>query len=67
VWVDDLVVSDRVDGHRLLRQTKEEFAATLGSPAIEPECELIQIVVQVFLADRPLVGSRQPPLQQGDD
>jgi len=65
--VDDLVVGGRVDGHRLLRQAKEEFAATPGSSAIESEGELIQIVVQVFLSDGPLMGSEQPPLQQGDD
>ena len=55
-----------IDGHSLLRQTKKELASALGSPPIEPERELIQIVVQVLMADRSLVGSHQPPLEQGD-
>jgi hypothetical protein len=64
--VDDLVISDRIDGHSLLCQAKEELAATLGSSAIEPERELIQIVIQVLMTDRSLVGSHQPPFEQGD-
>jgi hypothetical protein len=50
----------------LLREAKEEQAPTLGSPAIEAERELIEIVVEVLMADRSLVGSNQLPLEQGD-
>jgi len=64
--VDDLVISDRIDGHRLLRQAKEELATAFGSPTVEPECELIQIVVQMLMTDCTLVGSHQPSFQQGD-
>lgn len=38
--------SHGIDGHGLLREAKEELAPTLGSPAIEAEGELIQIVVE---------------------
>jgi hypothetical protein len=58
--VNDPVVSHRVDGDSLLREAKEELASTLGSSAIEAERELIQIF-EVFMADRSLVGSNQPP------
>ena len=60
------VMGNRIGGHSLLRQTKEELASTLGSPAIEAERELVQIVVEVLVADRSLVGSNQPPFEQGD-
>jgi hypothetical protein len=32
---------------------------------IEAEGELVQVVVEVCVADRPLVGSQQPALEQG--
>jgi hypothetical protein len=54
------VMGNGIDDHSLLRQTKEELASTLGSPAIEPEREFIEIVVQVLMADGSLVGSHQP-------
>ena len=52
VRVNYPVMGNRIDGHSLLRQAQEKFASTLGSPAIEPERELIQIVVQVLMTDR---------------
>jgi hypothetical protein len=58
--VNDPVVSHRVDGDSLLREAKEELASTLGSSAIEAERELIQVIFEVFMADRSLVGSNQP-------
>src|SRR5450759_3091991 len=59
-------MGNRIDGHSLLRQTKEELAAALGSSAIESEREFIEIVVEVLLTDRSLVGSHQPTFEQGD-
>jgi hypothetical protein len=60
------VMGNGIDRHSLLRQTKEELASTLGSTAIEPEREFIEIAVQVLMADCSLVGSHQPPFEQGD-
>src|SRR6266849_5224123 len=60
------VTGNMFDGHSLLRQAKEELAATLLSPAVEPECEFIEIVVQMLMTDCTLVGSHQPPFEQGD-
>ena len=59
----DPVMGNGIDGHSLLRQTKEELASTLGSSAIEPESEFIQIVVEVLMTDRSLVGSHQPTFE----
>jgi hypothetical protein len=59
-------MGNRIDGHSLLCQTKEELASALGSSAIEPERKFIQIVVEVLMTDRSLVGSHQPTFEQGD-
>ena len=64
--MNDPVVGHRIDSHSLLREAKEELAPTLGPPPIEAERELIQIIVEVLMADRSLVGSNQPPFEQGD-
>ena len=61
--MNDPVMGNRIDGHSLLRQTKEELASTLGLTAIEPEREFIEIVVQVLMAYCSLVGSYQPPFK----
>jgi len=38
----------------------------MGPPPIEAERELIQIIVEVLMADCSLVRSHQPPFEQGD-
>ena len=64
--MNDAVVRDWINGHSLLRETEEEFAAAFRSPPIEAERELIQIVVEVLLTDRTLVGPHEPPFEEGD-
>src|ERR1035437_1536496 len=66
-WVDDPVISDRIDGHSLLRKTKEQLTSTLGSSSVEAERELVQIVVKVLMTDRSLMGSDQPSFEERDD
>jgi hypothetical protein len=39
--VNEPVIGDRIDGHSLLSEAKEELASTLGSPSVEPERELV--------------------------
>ena len=51
------------DGHSLLYEAEEELAAALGSPPVETECEFIQIVIEMLVADRALMCSHHPPLQ----
>src|SRR3989338_1830107 len=55
-----------LDRHGLLDQPVEELAAPLGGAAVEPERELVQIIVQVRRTDRPLMGAQEPAFQQGD-
>ena len=57
--MNNSVVSHGIDGHSLLREAKEELAPTFGSPAIETERELIQIVVEVLMADRGVKTARR--------
>ena len=64
--VNYTVTGNRIDGHSLLHQTKEKLASTLGSPTIESERELVEIVAQMFMTDGPLVRSHQPSFEQGD-
>ena len=47
-----------------LEEAVEEFSARAGLAAVEAECKFIQVVIQVFWADSPLVGSQQPALQR---
>ena len=56
--VNDLVAGYRIDGDGLLREAKEQLSPAARPAPVEPERELIQIVVQVFVADRPLMRSQ---------
>jgi hypothetical protein len=38
-----------------------------GAPAVEAESELVKVIVQVVEAGRSLVGTEQPPLEEGDN
>lgn len=49
--MEEPVTGGRIDGRGWLRQTKEKLATTHGSPTIEVERELIQIVVHVLMTD----------------
>ena len=41
---------------RLLDKSIEEFATTTGRPPVEPECEFVQVIVEMF-HDSPLLGA----------
>jgi hypothetical protein len=56
--VNDLVAGYRIDGDGLLREAKEQLSPAARPAPVEPERELIQIVVQVFVADRTLMRSQ---------
>src|ERR1700729_120204 len=56
--VNDLVAGYRISGDGLLREAKEQLSPAARPAPVEPERELIQIVVQVFVADRPLMRSQ---------
>ena len=50
-------------GDSLLDEAKKQLAAAAGSAAIEPEGELVEIIIQVFETDRPLMSAQQPALE----
>ena len=52
---------------RLLHEAKKQLAAAFGSPPVESERELVQVVIEMLVANRSLVGPHQPSFEQGDD
>ena len=56
-----------VDRNGLLHQAEEQLPAAFRSPSIESERELIQVVIEMLVADGPLVGSHEPSLEKRDD
>ena len=56
-----------LDLHRLLNEAGEEQAPGAGSPAIEAESQLVQVVVEVEWGDGSVVGTKQPSLEQRGD
>ena len=61
---DNVAVWDGVDSHCVLEQPVEQLPPVAGGTAIEAEGVLIKVVVEVFVADCPLMGPVQPALQQ---
>ena len=51
---------------RLLCQSVEQLAPRGGRAAVETERELVEVVVEMIVTDRALVGAEHPSLQQGD-
>ena len=50
--------------HRLLEESVEQEAASLGSAAVEAEGELVQIVIELGGADSPMVNPQPPPIKE---
>ena len=65
--MNNQIVGNGIDGHRLLRQAKEKLAAAFRSAPVEAEGELIQVVVEVFVTDRALVGPHQPAFEEREN
>ena len=61
---DHAFVRDRIHGDSLLRQTVEQLAPAARLAAVETKGELIEVVIQMLVADRPLMRSHQPAFQQ---
>ncbi len=64
---DQGFVGDGVDHDRLLHEAIKELSPVARPASIEPKGELIEVELQVLVADRPLVGTQDPALQQGCD
>ena len=55
-------------GHRMGRQPQDAVEGGHGVEApIEPECVLVQVSLQVLLADVPVVSPQDPSLQVAED
>src|SRR5271165_7040895 len=61
---DNRFVRDWCHRDRLLDKAVEEFATTSGRPPVEPECEFVQVIVELFATHRSLVSAEEPALQQ---
>jgi len=62
--VDDGVIRKRVNAHGVFKQPEEKQAPASRAAPVESEGELVEVVVQMLRADRPLMGADQPALQQ---
>ena len=51
----------------MLEQSVEEQATTPGAASVEAERELVEVGVEVLGSDGPLVGAKQPALEQARD
>ena len=56
-----------LNNHSLFHEPIEELTSVLGGPAIEPECELIQVAIELPPRHSSVMASQQPALQKGRD
>ena len=64
---DQRLVGGRIDGDGLLNEAKEQLAAAARAASVEPEGELVEAVVQMFVRDRAVMGAQQPAFEQRHD
>ncbi len=55
--MNDLVAGHRIDGDGLLSEAKEQLSSAARLAPVESKRELVQIVVQMLVADRTLMRS----------
>ncbi len=61
---DEVLVGGRLVLHRLLEQSEEQKAASLRTPPIESERELVEIVVEMGGVDGAMVDAQPPPIKE---
>lgn len=64
---DETEVAHWVAADGKLHHPEEDQAGAGGMPAIESENELVEVSLQVCVANRALMGAQQPSLDQGCD
>ena len=64
---DEAAVGDRVDHDSMLQEAVEEQAATPRAATVEAEGELVEVSIEVLVADATLVGAQQPTLEKARD
>lgn len=60
-------VRNGIESHRVLCQAIEELPAMTGSSSVEPEGELIEVVIEMLTRHTSLVDAQEPPFQQCGD
>ena len=53
-----------LDGDALLYKPVKKFSTVPGRPPIEPESELVEVVVQVSAGNGALMGPEEPPFEE---
>ena len=61
---NQVIIGKRFRLHGLLDEPKEQLAPVAGRPAIEPEREFIQVVVQMLMTYGSLMRPQKPAFQQ---
>jgi hypothetical protein len=57
VGMEDFCLGRGIDHHGLLSESVEELATAFSVPSIEAKCEFIDVIVEMFVADRALMSS----------
>ena len=65
--LDEQTVGRGSDRHGLLHEPVEQLPAMPGGPTIEPERELVEVVVQMGVTDGTLMRPEQPAFEQRHD
>lgn len=60
-WLsDDGPTGHRFDSYGLLGEPVEEKFSCIGSPAVEPECEFVEVIVEMLVSDAASMRTKQP-------
>src|SRR3990172_1041739 len=62
---DKLRVGSRLEEYGLFHEPVEELPPVPRRSAVEAECELVEVEIELLSRYRPLMGAKQPALQQG--
>ena len=65
--LDKRRVGCRVDGDRLLHESIKQLATVPGRSAVEPERELVEVVIEMGAAHGALMRAEQPTFQERHD
>ena len=63
---DQIFPPNWIKNHSLLQESIEEQPTRLRCPPVEPEGELIEIIIQMLRTNRSLMRAEQPSLEQRD-
>ncbi len=63
----EVPIGDRLGGDGLLDEAEEQLPTVARTSAVESKRELVQVVVEMRLRHRPLMGAEQPAFEQRDD